>query len=220
LIQLLKDEENRENEKYYSNKQKGIIQSEKSELRKLGFESCLFIRKINVLGLEIKMEECINSDESKFGGGIKFSVQDLEFYFGSDKNSFGYSHYYGDWTLFRFQFPPMPAIGIAIKAGGTISIKQSLNRNDNPRIVVSVSGSIDAKAEITAGWEKCVSISVGAKGNIISSTLNGNQNDDKRIYFTGKIHGGDVNVYVEGKALDLKLFNLKYQIFGGFTKNV
>lgn len=220
LIQLLKDEENRENEKHYTNKQKGIIKSEKSELRKLDFESCVFIRKINVLGLEIKLEGCVKLDESKYGGGIKLSVQDLQFYFGSDKKSYGYSHYYGDWTLFRFQFPPMPAIGIALKAGGTITIKQSFNKNDNPRIVVTVSGSLDAKAEITAGWEKVVSISVGAEGTIISSTLNGNQNDDKRIYFTGKIHGGDVNVYVEGKALDLKLFNVKYKIFGGFTKNV
>ena len=222
LIQLLSEKENDGKKVYDSNEKKRKIESKKTKIRKLGLECsfCVMLKNFNILGIDIDVFFDFEAMGDKFSAGLSFYVQDLEFYFGTNGASYSYSHYYGDWTLFRFQFPPMPAIGVALKAGGTITIKQKINREDKPRIVISLSGSISAKAEVSAGWDKFVSISAGAEGTIISSSLSGNINDDLSVDIHGKISGGDIKVYVEGKAMDHSIFKMDYQVWGGWSNDV
>ena len=222
LIQLLSEKENDGKKVYDSNEKKRKIESKKTKIRKLGLECsfCVMLKNFNILGIDIDVFFDFEAMGDKFSAGLSFFVQDLDFYFGTNGASYSYSHYYGDWTLLRFQFPPMPAIGVALKAGGTITIKQKINREDKPRIVISLSGSISAKAEVSAGWDKFVSISAGAEGTIISSSLSGNINDDLSVDIHGKISGGDIKVYVEGKAMDHSIFKMDYQVWGGWSNDV
>ena len=222
LIQLLSEKENDGKKVYDLNEKKRKIGSKKTKIRKLGLECsfCVMLKNFNILGIDIDVFFDFEAMGDKFSAGLSFFVQDLDFYFGTNGASYSYSHYYGDWTLLRFQFPPMPAIGVALKAGGTITIKQKINREDKPRIVISLSGSISAKAEVSAGWDKFVSISAGAEGTIISSSLSGNINDDLSVDIHGKISGGDIKVYVEGKAMDHSIFKMDYQVWGGWSNDV
>ena len=222
LIQLLSEKENDGKKVYDLNERKRKIGSKKTKIRKLGLECsfCVMLKNFNILGIDIDVFFDFEAMGDKFSAGLSFFVQDLDFYFGTNGASYSYSHYYGDWTLLRFQFPPMTAIGVALKAGGTITIKQKINREDKPRIVISLSGSISAKAEVSAGWDKFVSISAGAEGTIISSSLSGNINDDLSVDIHGKISGGDIKVYVEGKAMDHSIFKMDYQVWGGWSNDV
>ena len=171
---------------------------------------------MNILGNDIDFKLYFGISGEKYSGALIISVGGIDYKFGTDDKSWSYSHYYGDWTLFNFRFPPpMSAIKIALKAGGTVSIGQTFNKKD-PVVVINISGSILAIAEVTAGWDEVISISAKAKGAIISAEANGNINENKYMYYTGSIGGGDISVIIEGKALDHSFFKNEYQIWEGW----
>ena len=210
LIQLLEDKEkDKFNEK---------INSSNSQIRKLvnSASSTFNLKTMNILGNDIDFKLYFGISGEKYSGALIISVGGIDYKFGTDDKSWSYSHYYGDWTLFNFRFPPpMSAIKIALKAGGTVSIGQTFNKKD-PVVVINISGSILAIAEVTAGWDEVISISAKAKGAIISAEANGNINENKYMYYTGSIGGGDISVIIEGKALDHSFFKNEYQIWEGW----
>ena len=88
-----------------------------------------------------------------------------------------------------------------------------------PIFVINLSGSIEAKAEVIIGFDNFASVSAGAEGTIISASVNGNINENKYIYYTGSICGGDISVYVEGTTLGHTFLKKEFKIWDGWTLN-
>ena len=223
LIRYLTDKENTEKKESMLEPWKEREINNNSEIRKLGDKGSVefIVKRLDFLGNDVDLKVVLGiANDDSFSAGLIISVDDLKFYFGTDGGYWSYSHYYGDWTLFRFQFPPMPVVGVALKAGGTISFKFSGKRNSDPIFTITLSGSLDAKAEVVAGWDKVASISAGAKGTLISATANGYFYDNGSINSDASCSGFGVSVYVEGKAFDHKIIDLEYKIWDGWTRNL
>ena len=173
------------------------------------------VGNINILWNSISFHLKSGINGNKFFGGLIIQVNKIKYYFGTEETSTYVQEYYGDFTLFKFPFPSMPIIDISLKAGGTVSVGSKINKED-PEFVVEISGSIDAKVEINAGWDKVCSISAGVRGNIISAEVNGNINKDRSFSYDGNIGGGAITAYIEGKTLDQIPFSYEYEIWGGW----
>ena len=111
----------------------------------------------------------------------------------------------------------MPCIGVFLKACGSITLSYKFNHNSNPKIIVDMALSLDAKAEVKAGWDFVASVSAGAQGNIFSGELKGNINNDGSMYCSMTCGGLAVSVYIEGKTLDYTLFNYDFKVWDGWN---
>lgn len=202
------------------------LNSSNYQIRKLGdstsstfsASSTFEIKSIDILGNKIDFKLYFGVSGEKFSAALIISANGVSFTFGSEYKGWKYSHYFGDWTLFNFIFPPIPAIQIALKAGGTISLENKINKKE-PIFVINLSGSIEAKAEVIVGFDNFSSVSAGAEGTIISASVNGNINENKYIYYTGSICGGDISVYVEGTTLGHTFLKKEFKIWDGWTLN-
>ena len=221
LIQSLKDKEKINKEKNEDNEfvAKKYKEAPNSELRKLSsFSDTFEIVKFNALGNDISLNFYFHaSEDGSFGGGLIFSASGNKVYFGTDSFYISVSGNFLDTVLFYFPFPPMPFIGIYLKACGSITLSYKVNHNSNPKMIVNMALSLDAKAEVKAGWDFVASVSAGAQGNIFSGELKGNVNNDGSMYLSGACGGLAVSVYVEGKTLDQTLFNYDYKVWDGWN---
>ena len=221
LIKLLTDKEIINKEKNEDNEivAKRFKSAPNSELRKLSsFSYTTNIVKFNVLGNDISLEFYFHaSDDGSYGGGLIVSASGNKVYFGSDSFYYSVSGNFLDTVLFYFPFPAMPFIGVFLKACGSITLSYKFNHNSNPKIIVDMALSLDAKAEVKAGWDFVASVSAGAKGNIFSGELKGNVNNDGSMYCSGTCGGLAVSVYIEGKTLDYTLFNYDFKVWDGWN---
>ena len=110
----------------------------------------------------------------------------------------------------------MPAIGVALKAGGTIEISANFDSSDQNTLSVTISGDLYAKAEVTAGWDQVASVSAGAKGTVVSASLTGGVSNSG-ITRSGKLSAGSVSVYVDGKLLSHDIFNYNWEVYSGWS---
>jgi len=123
----------------------------------------------------------------------------------------------GEVPVFTFDFPPMPIIGLSLIAGGSVKIQGSIS-SEKEQLELSITGSLYAKVEIKAGWDKVASVAAGAKGTIISSSIKGAINLSGDLSTSGSLSAGDITIYVNGKTLGLEVFSYEWKVFDGWSK--
>ena len=190
-----------------------------SQLRKLSInqDATIHVKSISVLNTEIEFSVKIGVSDDKAFGEIVIEADGAEASFGTDGVKASYSKKWnGEYTIFRFQFPPMPAIGVALKAGGTIEISANFDSSDQNTLSVTISGDLYAKAEVVAGWDEVASVSAGAKGTVVSASLTGGVSNSG-ITRSGRLSAGSVSVYVDGKLLSHDIFNYNWEVYSGWS---
>ena len=203
--------------------------SENSKLRKLGislnFDRTIHVKTINILGISFKVAVRIGIKNSKAFGYIVISSNLGKVQFGSDGISAGWQKTLrGQIPVFSFYFPPVPAIGIYLKAGGYVKAYLNTGFNRSGYIIkLGLSGSLHAIAEIRAGWEAAASLSAGAKGIIVAGgcDVDASQKYIRRgiIDVVGNLSAGQVSVYVESKLFGWTIFNHDWTLFNGWSFN-
>ena len=196
-----------------------------SKLRKLinfnnfNFDKTFTIKTITILGCSFKIKVRLGVKGGNAFGELIISANNGDVSFGTNGINASISKSWkGELTVFSFQFPPMPVVGINLRAGGSGKVSASLS-TATQKITVSVSGSLYAKAQITAGWDAFISVSVGAKGTIVSATLSGTITTGGSISKSGTLSAGAVSVYVDGKLLNYTVYYNEWKVFDGWSTN-
>ena len=126
----------------------------------------------------------------------------------------------GDITLFSFQFPPVPAVGVKFKAGGEVSYSVKFDSSAQDKLVLTLGGTIYAKAGVSAGNEKIIGLEGGAKGVLISITLTFKVNSKGSLTKSATFGAGAISVYASGHIVGKEIFNKEYPIFSGWSKTI
>ena len=199
------------------------INSPDSKLRNLAsfssfnYDKTFDVKKITILGCSFQIKVRIGVKSGKAFGEVIIQANNGKVSFGTNGITGSYSKSWsGEYTVFSFQFPPMPAVGINLKAGGSGSVSASLSGST---LTVSVSGTLYAKAQITAGWDQFISVSVGAKGTIVKASLSGAITTGGSISKKGTLSAGQVLVYVDGKLLNHSVYYKEWTVFNGWTSS-
>ena len=188
-----------------------------SKLRKLGFpyngDTTFVVKTYNTLGGNVYIKV-------RFGctGGSAFGYVIVQTSAGTAQ--IGTSGVQGSrtWsseaTLFTFPFGPIPGVSMNLKAGGSLTVSASLDYSNNLKITLS--GSLYAKAQVTAGYDKVASISGGAKGTFLTASMTGTLNSSGASR-SGSFSAGTVVAYAEGKTLGYQAFYHEVKVFDGWT---
>ena len=92
------------------------------------FENTYLINQFSALGTTIKIQVRIGVKSGKGFGKIIFTANQGKISFGSNGVTASASkEWKGEVTVFTFKFPPMPAIGLGLRAGGSVKISGSIN---------------------------------------------------------------------------------------------
>ena len=192
-----------------------------SQLRNLAInlDKTIKIKEITVLKTKITFSVRIGASNSKAFGEIIITAGGAKASFGTNGVQASYQKTWsGELTVFRFQFPPMPAIGIALKAGGSVGVAAKFDSSAQTKLTVTISAQLYAKAEVVAGWDKVASVSAGAKGTIVSASLTGGVSSSG-LTKSGKLSAGTVSVYIDGKLLSQQIFHHDWTVFNGWSAN-
>ena len=177
------------------------------------------IKTFTIAGCSFKIQVRLGISSGKAFGEIIIAANHGSVKFGTSGISGSYSRTWsGEKTVLTFKFPPMPAISLNLKAGGSVKISASLS-SASKKLTVSIGGSLYAKAEIKAGWDSVASASAGAKGTLVSASLSGAISTGGAVSRSGKLSAGTVSVYVEGKLLSKKVFSKSWTVYKGWSKS-
>ena len=105
----------------------------------------------------------------------------------------------GDITLFSFKFPPVPAIGINLKAGGSASYSIKFDSSTQTLLTLTCGGSIYAKAGISVSAGNLAGVEGGAKGTIISGSASFYVKSGGNCSKSGYLNAGSIYAYASGK---------------------
>ena len=190
-----------------------------SQLRNLAInlDKTIKIKEFTVLKTKITISVRIGASNSKAFGEIIVTAGNARASFGTNGVQASYQRTWsGELTIFRFQFPPLPIIGIALKAGGSVGVSARFDSNAQTKLSVTVTASLYAKAEVVAGWDKVASVSAGAKGTIVSASLTGGITNTG-LTKSGKITAGTISVYVDGYLFGWNIFHHDWTVFNGWS---
>ena len=199
------------------------INDENSELRKLGFNfntvKTWDVKSFKVLGVtfNIKFKAGVQSGRALCQLIIQTNLGSMTFGNTGITAEISKTFSTGDKTIFKFVFPPFPAISLALKAGGSLTIYVKFDSSAKTKLNIRLSGSIYAKCEIKAGWDLFASVSAGAKGTIISASINVTVGPGTSIGRSATFTAGTVEVYVKAKALLITLWKKSWTVFKGWT---
>jgi len=222
LLQLLEDKQKQEKEyvidvyeENVTSKDSQIIKSDIKDISK-----SFNIKKIEVLGLTINIKAKMGVKGGKGYVQLIITSDVGNYYFGPEGISYEFkrTEKFKDITILNFKFPPFPALGIALKAGGSITFLWTITPNSDTKMKFGISGDLNADVEIYAGLEKFASVSAGAKGTIASASFTGLiHKDEDKILKYGSFSGGAVSVYVKGTLLDLTVFEESWDAWDGWS---
>ena len=190
-----------------------------TQIRNLGInlDKTIEIKSFTVLNTKISFKVRIGASNSKAFGEIIITAGSARASFGTNGVQASYKKTWsGDLTIFRFQLPPMPAIGIALKAGGSVGVSARFDSSAQTKLSVTISASLYAKAEVTAGWDKVASLTAGAKGTIVSASLTGGVSNSG-LTRSGSISAGTVSVYVDGYLAGWNCLHHDWTVFNGWS---
>lgn len=179
----------------------------------------ILVTTFNVLNCDIKIQIRYGAKNGEAFGEIIFTANQGKVSFGSNgiTASTTIKTWKGEVPVFTFDFPPMPIIGLSLIAGGSVKIQGSIS-SEKEQLELSITGSLYAKVEIKAGWDKVASVAAGAKGTIISSSIKGAINLSGDLSTSGSLSAGDITIYVNGKTLGLEIFSYEWKVFDGWSK--
>ena len=182
-------------------------------------DATILVTTFNVLNCDIKIQIRYGAKNGEAFGEIIFTANQGKVSFGSNgiTASTTIKTWSGEVPVFTFDFPPMPIIGLSLIAGGSVKIQGSIS-SEKEQLELSITGSLYAKVEIKAGWDKVASVAAGAKGTIISSSFKGAINLSGDLSTSGSLSAGDITIYVNGKTLGLEVFSYEWKVFDGWSK--
>ena len=182
-------------------------------------DATILVTTFNVLNCDIKIQIRYGAKNGEAFGEIIFTANQGKVSFGSNgiTASTTIKTWNGEVPVFTFDFPPMPIIGLSLIAGGSVKIQGSIS-SEKEQLELSITGSLYAKVEIKAGWDKVASVAAGAKGTIISSSFKGAINLSGDLSTSGSLSAGDITIYVNGKTLGLEVFSYEWKVFDGWSK--
>ena len=110
----------------------------------------------------------------------------------------------------------------AFKFSGSIGYGVEYNASAK-KFTISLTGSLNAKAELGAGVDGVAKISVGAKGTIISiksSNIFTKTSSSFVAQNTISISGGEISCYVSGKLLNHQVFEVSKKFLKGWSRTL
>ena len=185
----------------------------------INLDKTIPIKSITVLGVTISISVRIGASNSKAFGEIIVKAGGAKASFGTNGVQASYKKTWsGEITIFRFQLPPFPVIGLSLKGGGSLTVSAKFDSTAQTKLSVTISADLYAKAEVIAGWDKVASVSAGAKGTIVSASLTGGVSNSG-LTKSGKLSAGTVSVYVDGYLLNWNIFHYDWTVFNGWSTN-
>ena len=195
-----------------------LVASE-SNLRNLGFnyncDKTYAIKTISALGSTITFKERVGVKNGnafcQFIIASNLGTKTVGISGASSSISKAYSV---DANLMKFNFPAFPALQILLKTGGTINcaVKES-----SGKLMLTLTGSLYAKAQITDGFSYFSSVEAGAKGTVITLSHSFTINSSNQITRSGNTSGGTVSIIVQGKLMSLTVFNKTQTLWNGWS---
>jgi len=227
-----KEEVNNEVQKDEENASPILLESDSDskQLRKLGtwegaFSYSWTLATSNILGKTITLKYEVKLSGGSLKNVVSVSCGSVSFSLGntgtkSDKKQ--PSKGTGDKTIFTIPFPGTPVpVKFRFKLNGSIGYSVGY-ATKTKTFSVSLTGTLSAKAELTAGVEKVAEISVGAKGTILSITTT--SSITKKTKYTAsnsvKVSGGEISCYVSGKLLNKEVFSVTKKFLKGWSKTL
>ena len=110
----------------------------------------------------------------------------------------------------------------AFKASGSIGYGVEYNASSK-KFTITLTGSLNAKAELAAGVSGVAEIAVGAKGTIISiksSNIYTKTSSSFSAQNTISISGGEISCYVSGKLANHQVFEVSKKFLKGWSKTL
>ena len=173
------------------------------------------IKTINMGGVSVTIKVHIGITGGKAFGEVIVAGNHGNVKFGTNGISGSYSRTWsGSYTFLSVSFPPMPAIHVDLIGSGSITVSASLSGNS---LTISISGSVTAAVQITAGWDAVASVSAGARGTIVSASARGTVTTSGGFSKSGSLSAGTVVVYIDGKLLSKTIFHKDWTVFNGWS---
>ena len=218
LLELLTKKENGDHENVVE-EYIGGNDAPVSQLRNLAInlDKTIKIKEITVLGVKITISVRIGASNSKAFGEIIVTAGGAKASFGSNGVQASYKKTWsGEITIFRFQLPPFPVIGLSLNGGGSLTVSAKFDSSAQTKLSVTISADLYAKAQVVAGWDKVASVSAGAKGTIVSASLTGGVSNSG-LTRSGKLSAGTVSVFAEGYLIGWQIFHYDWTVFNGWS---
>ena len=196
-----------------------LVASE-SNLRNLDFNyNCnetYVISSISVLGSTITFKERVGVKNGKAFNQLIIISDTGTHTLGNEGDSSPLSQKYSVGVdLMKINFPPYPDLELDLKTSGTLTCAVEESSGE---LVLTLSGSIYAKGEITDGSENFSSVAISAKGTIITLSHTYKINSLNQISKSGKASGGAVSITIEGKLSDMSPFSKSYELWKGWKE--
>ena len=189
-------------------------------LRQLGFNfdrtQSFVIKTIKFLGqyLIIKCNSGVEDGEAFFQ--IVIETNYTEVAFGTDGVSATVKKTWeGDYTIFEFIFPPVPAISLGIIAGGSLTLSVSYAISDRNVLKLNLEGELTVSAEAALGGG-IAKLAVGAKGSLINfeGEVKVSKNSFQKKYSAS---AGKITCYAASEALWIEIWRHELTLFSGWT---
>ena len=198
-----------------------IEDEEINSLRKLGFnfnvDKTFNIKSITFLGQTFSIKYRIAVKSGKAINQIIISSNLGTATFGNGGIDYEFSKSFSKRVqVFKFVFPPFPAITLGVYAGGSLSISVKYTSSSKTGLKLSLSGSLTASAEIKAGSDKVLSFSAGATGDIVKATGYATVTGSS-VSKGYSVSGGKIVCYVVAKALGKKVWKKEHTLFNGWS---
>ena len=193
--------------------------SSESNLRNLGFnyncEKTFVIKSISALGSTLTFKERVGVKNGKAFCQLITSSNTGTSTFGNAGASSAFSKTYSvNANLMKFKFPPLPSLEILLKGSGSInsSVKES-----SGKLILTLTGSLYAKGDITNGLSSVASVNLSTKGTIITINHTFTINSSNQITRSGNVSGGTVSLVAEGKLLNKTVFKKTQTLWNGWS---
>ena len=193
--------------------------SSESNLRNLGFiyncEKTYVIKSITALGSTVTFKERVGVKNGKAFCQLIISSNLGTQTFGISGASSAISKTYSvTANLMKFNFPSSPTLQILLKASGSLSCSIKVSSG---KLILTLSGSLYAKGDITDGFSQFASVSLSPKGTIITFNHSFTIDSSNQISRSGKASGGAVSILIEGKLLDKNVFKKTQTLWSGWS---
>ena len=207
-----------------------IDSNNEKQLRNLAFEGSLkrswTLASSNILGKTVSLKYEISLGGGKLKNTLTASCGSVNFPVGNtggtSSNKSQSKKSTGDKVLFTVPFPGTPIpVKFSLKAGGSIGYNVNYDTSAK-KFTVSLTGELNAKAELGAGVDGVAEIAVGAKGTLISITSTSTLTKKTGSTYTSSnsitVSGGEISCYVSGTLINKQVFNVSKKFLKGWKK--
>ena len=224
-----KNEENEENEDNEENKEETDLDEQSEDvkrLRRLGWDGSFSysweISSTDILGKKVSLTYSISLSSGKVKNTLTVKCGSFSYPFG---NKDGTSSNQDkpkttglEKTVFSIPFPGLTVpITFDFKVKGSIGYKVNYNTS-NKQFSITLTGSVEAIAEVIAGIKEIINLKGGIRGTFISVSLGNTLTKSGSAYTCSNSLSattGTLVAYVSGEVLKKEVFKKEYTIYVG-----